>query len=212
MEHLYQLQTKDEEKLNGLTHGLGLVLSIVGLYALLYSASSQGFGVWLASLVYGLSLVQLFGVSTFYHRCLSLGIKIRARIWDHCAIYLLIAGSYTPLMTIALGGWRGWSVMIAVWTLAFLGIRYKCKSHNPFGVKSVLLYLFMGWLVVFVWTPLTAALAPAGLNWLIAGGVVYSLGIPFYAWQSLRYSHGIWHLFVMAGALCHFVSIFGYVL
>lgn len=209
---LYDLQSKEEERLNILTHGLGLLLSLLALGLLVEAGCRRSFGAALVGAVYGLSLVQLFGISTYYHQCPDLAIKKKARIWDHCAIFGLIAGSYTPYMTLALGGWRGWGILFAVWTMAWFGIRYKCTSATPFGAHSVILYLVMGWLVLLVWTPLTAALPSAGLDWLVAGGVVYSLGIPFYAWQSLPYSHGLWHLFVLGGAVCHFVSVWGFVI
>lgn len=208
---LYKLQSFEEEKFNTSTHAIGLLLSLVGLGALLQSSLPQNFGVALVSLIYGLSVVQLFAVSTYYHQCSHPTTKWKARIWDHCAIYVLIAGSYTPYMALTLGCWKGWGILLTVWSIAFFGVRYKCRSENPFGAKSVALYLLMGWLILLVWTPLTARLAPAGVAWLVAGGVVYSLGVPFYAWRSLRYSHGIWHLFVLAGAACHFVSVHFYV-
>ncbi len=209
---LYELQSHKEERLNVLTHGLGFLLSLLGLGLLLTATKDQGPGVRMVCWLYGLSLVQLFGVSTFYHACPSVQLKKKARILDHCAIYILIAGSYTPFMAITLNDWRGWAVLGAVWTLAILGVRYKLTSDSPFGAGSLVLYLCMGWLILLVWQPLVASLTGWGLGWLVAGGVIYSLGVPFYAWTSLKYSHSIWHLFVLAGAACQYVSVLFYVL
>lgn len=206
-------QTLPEERFNQLTHGLGLILSLVGLRALLLSTGAQsGWGTWLCAAIFGVSLVQLFAVSTFYHTCRQVRVKRKGRILDHCAIFVLIAGSYTPFMALSLGGWKGWAVLASVWTMAVLGIRFKWKSPRPYGVHSVLGYLCMGWLVLLVLEPLTASLPTAGVRWLVAGGVAYTLGIPFYAWQRLPYSHGIWHLFVLAGAACHYFAVLFYVL
>ena len=201
------LQTPQEEIVNWLTHGFGLALSLVGLGALLVLSAPQGIGALIVCLVYGLSLVTLFGVSTFYHASPSGDMKKKARVLDHCAIPVLIAGSYTPFMALGLGGWKGWAVLLAVWFLAFVGIRHKLVSSNPFGAASVGLCLLMGWLVILVWQPLTNSLAPAALAWLVAGGVAYTLGVPVYAWRSLPYGHGIWHGFVLAGAGCHYIAV-----
>lgn len=127
---------------------------------------------------------------------------------DHCSIYLLIAGSYTPFMVLALGGWKGWGLLGVIWALAAFGIHFKCTSARPFGVHSVMLYLLMGWLVMLVYHPLMEHLTGLAGGWLVAGGVAYTVGVPFYAWQSLRHSHGIWHLFVLLGAFCHYVAVF----
>lgn len=200
-------QSPSEEWANRLTHGAGLVLSLLGFKTLLSAGSQSGLGSWLCALVFGLSLIQLFALSTFYHSLPSLAVKSKGRILDHCAIYVLIAGSYTPFMALGLGGMKGWGVLLAVWILAVLGVRFKCTSANPFGVHSVLGFLMMGWMVLLVLKPLMACLAPAASGWLIAGGVAYTLGVPFYAWERLRYSHAIWHLFVLAGAACHYLAV-----
>jgi hemolysin III len=205
-------QSPEEEHLNLITHALGLVLSLVGLGVLMTVGAPRGLAALAVAVVYGLSLAQLFAVSSFYHYCETSLLKVRCRILDHCAIYLLIAGSYTPFMAISLGGWRGWGVLVAVWTMAILGIRYKFCHPNPFGFRSVISYLAMGWLVLLVLPQLTTALSGGALNWLVAGGVAYTLGVPFYAWQGLKYSHAVWHLFVLAGAACHFFAIVFYVL
>ena len=205
-------QHPEEERLNRITHGLGLVLSLIGLGALCSAGTTRSIGVMAVCLVYGLSLVQLFAVSTLYHHQPTSLAKSRLRILDHCAIYVLIAGSYTPFLILSLGGWKGWSLLIGVWLLAFFGIRYKLVHPNPFGAWSVVLYLAMGWSVLLVLPSLFAVLSAGAQFWLVAGGVAYTLGGPFYAWQSLRYSHGIWHLFVLMGAAFHYLAVLFYVL
>jgi hemolysin III len=200
-------QSPSEERFNFLTHGFALVLSLIGLGALLVLAGQRDLSTLAACAVYGISLIILFATSTFYHACALGSVKSTARILDHCAIPILIAGSYTPLMVLALGhDWRGWSVLLAVWAMAAYGIRHKFTSSDPFGAASVVLCLVMGWLVVLVWHPLVAC-APGAAGWLVAGGVAYTAGVPFYAWSKLPYNHGIWHLFVMAGAACHYVAV-----
>lgn len=201
-------QTPSEEKFNLLTHGLGLVLSLFGATFLVNQAHQHGFGTWLVCAIYATSLITLFASSTFYHACGLGALKAKARLFDHCAILFLIAGSYTPLMVLSLGGWKGWTVLGAVWILAALGIRHKFTSRDPFGVASVVLCLVMGWLVMLVWRPLTANLDPTTSSWLISGGLAYTAGVPFYAWRNLPYNHGVWHLFVLAGAACHYVAVY----
>ncbi len=204
---LYDLQTHDEETVNWVTHGVGFLLSLVGFGALLAYGSQRGTGSLVACAVYGVSLALLFGCSTFYHACSRPTWKIAARTFDHCAILVLIAGTYTPFMSLALGGWKGWTVLTAIWLLAVGGIIHKLKSSNPFGAASVVLCLIMGWLIMLVWKPLVLCLAPAALTWLVIGGIVYTVGVPFYAWRAMPYSHGVWHLFVLGGAVCHYKAV-----
>lgn len=200
-------QTPKEELYNRLTHGLALAVSLVGLGCLLTLSWDNGWGARFVAAIYGGSLVQLFAASTFYHSTVELSLKRKARILDHCSIFVLIAGSYTPFMLLALGGWKGWALLLLVWVLTGFGIYHKCTSENPFGVRSVLFYLLLGWLVMVVYNPLVAALGPSAKFWLVSGGMAYTAGTPIYAWKSLSYSHCLWHLFVMAGAVCHFLAV-----
>ena len=204
---LYDLQTAEEEKFNALTHGVAALLSLIGIVLLLLAVKEGGAGHVGACLIYGASLVGLFAASTFYHACPTVTLKAKARAVDHCAIFVLIAGTYTPLVVMGLADWRGWAVLSVVWLCALFGICHKLKGTNPYGAGPVVLCLLMGWMVVLVWTPMVAGIGAAAVGWLIAGGLTYSLGVPFYAWNSLPYNHGIWHLFVMGGAACHYVSI-----
>ena len=201
------LQTPREEKVNVVTHGVATVLSLIGTIFLMAAAVDRGAGAVAACFVYGVSLVGLFATSTFYHACPATPLKKVARTLDHCAILVLIAGTYTPLMVLGLADWRGWTVLATIWLCAVLGIRHKLTASNPYGAGAVALCLLMGWLVVMVWSPLVASVGTTAIAWLVAGGVTYSLGVPFYAWNSLPYNHGIWHLFVIGGAVCHYASI-----
>lgn len=194
--------------MNAWTHGVATILSALATWVLSGSAAAQGTVALVACLVYGASLVGLFAASTFYHACPASPLKAIARTIDHCAILVLIAGSYTPLIVLGLADWRGAAVLTAVWVCAALGIRHKLTGSNPYGAGSVALCLLMGWLVVLVWSPLAISVGPTVVRWLVAGGVTYTLGVPFYAWESLPYNHAVWHLFVMGGAACHYVCIF----
>lgn len=200
-------QTPGEERINLLTHGFGLVLSLIGFGALLALSAQEGFWHLVACTVYGTTLVTLFAASTFYHACKMGEWKRFARVLDHCAILLMIAGSYTPFMTLVVGGWKGWTLLFVVWGLAAVGIRHKFTSSNPFGTLSVIFCFVISSLVFLVWPVLMASVGPAVLGWLVAGGVAYTLGVPFYAWATLPHNHGIWHLFVLAGAGCHYTAV-----
>ena len=201
-------QSPSEERFNLLSHGFGLVLSLIGLGALLALSAQQSFWKLLACVVYGGSVVSLFAASTWYHACKLGGDWTRfARVIDHCAILVMIAGSYTPFLTMVVGGWKGWTLLFVVWGLAAVGIRHKFTSSNPFGNLSVLFCFFMSSLVFLVWPAMMAKLGWTVLAWLVAGGAAYVVGVPFYVWATLPHNHGIWHLFVLAGAGCHFRAV-----
>lgn len=199
---------------NIITHGIGLFLSMVGFVILLVTAYSLN-DPWrlLCCSVYGASLVVLYAASTFYHSFRSPYIKRLFRIIDHCAIYLLIAGSYTPFTLISLGHtpW-GWNLFCIVWSLAGLGILFKIYFVDRFVIVSTLIYMLMGWLVVFAIEPLILAIPTAGLFWLFGGGLLYSLGVIFFILERPRFHHAIWHLFVLGGSVCHYLAIFMYVI
>jgi hemolysin III len=162
--------------------------------------------------IYGTSLALLFLFSTLYHSIPAKKVKHVFEVLDHCTIYLLIAGTYTPFMLVKLRSVLGWSLLVAVWLLALFGIVFKSFFINKFRVLSACVYLLMGWLIVIAAGPLKEQLALAGIAWLLAGGIIYSLGLIFYAWKKLPFHHTIWHLFVMVGCACHFVAVFFYVL
>ena len=200
------------ERFNSITHLVGTVLAVAGTGALIVIGAARGDAARTTALaVYGFMLIFLYTSSTLYH---SLRGKAKDvfRVFDHCAIYLLIAGTYTPFTLITLHGvWR-WSIFGIVWTLALAGVLKDVFFHGRYRAASVVLYLLMGWLIVAAMPPLRAALPSPGLVWLMAGGVVYTAGIAFYAMSKrVAYTHGMWHLFAMGGSICHYVAVVKYV-
>lgn len=201
------------ELANSVTHFVGLLFSVACLTLMVViSALYNGPTHVVASSVYGATLVFLYLASTLYHLARTPRAKQVLRVIDHSAIYLLIAGTYTPFTLITLRGAWGWSLFGVVWGLALFGVVFKLLFTGRFGVVSVLIYLGMGWMSVITLKPLLANLPMGGFAWLLAGGLCYTGGVAFYAWESLKHHHAIWHLFVMAGSTCHFFAIMFYVL
>ena len=201
-----------EEVANTVTHGFGLFLSIVGFVFLVIMASVKGdFWHIASSIVYGLSLVVLYAASTFYHGATSPRLKPILQMVDHCCIYLLIAGSYTPFTLIVLRGSFGYSLFFFAWTFALAGILLKVFFGKRFPVVSVISYLLMGWIGVFAVEPLFAALGFVPIALVVAGGISYSLGVIFFAWKRFQHHHAIWHVFVLAGSIFHYLAIAIYV-
>lgn len=201
-----------EEVANALTHGLGAAASLAAGLVLVVLASLHGDGRQLASaIVFSVALVLLYGASTAYHASTRPAVKRRLKILDHAAIYLLIAGTYTPFTLVAMRGAVGWSLFGVVWTLAVLGVVFKLFYTGRFERTSTLLYLGMGWLVVIAAAPMIRALPTATLVWLVAGGLAYTVGTVFYSSRRLPYAHAIWHVFVLGGSSCHFVAVYSQV-
>ncbi len=206
-----KIQTHFEEQLNALSHGIGAVLGVVGLILLMIYGNSSSLELF-SVIVYGLSIIILFTASTLYHWVKNESLKHYFRIVDHISIYLLIAGTYTPVTLITLSESRGWLLFGLVWGIAVIGTILKLFFTGRFGVISTLLYLVMGWLIAFDFSSLVQSLANNGLLWLFLGGLFYTIGIVFYAIKKIPYNHVIWHLFVLSGAICHFFMIFFYVI
>ena len=208
-----KLYSQGEERLNILSHACGVLLSVIGLVLLLIRAVTEG-TVWhvVSFTVFGISLIVLYGASTLYHSMQIPQHRIRWRVVDHAAIYILIAGTYTPFMLTVLRGTVGWTLFGVTWALALLGIVLKLFFTGRFTVLSTLMYVAMGWLIIFAIKPLAAAISTAGLTWLIAGGVSYTLGAVLYAIKSLPYNHAIFHIFVLLGSFCHFMAIYGHII
>ena len=202
-----------EEIANSVTHGIGAMLSVAGLTLLVTYAAIQG-DVWrvVSFSIYGGSMILLFLMSTLYHSFQNEKVKQVFKLLDHCAIYLLIAGTYTPFLLVTLRGTTGWILFAIIWLLAFTGIIFKLTFRHRFKKLSLLTYVAMGWLALFVGQELARSLSAGGMAWLISGGLAYTLGVLFYVWKKLPYNHAIWHLFVLAGSLCHYTTIFVYVL
>jgi hemolysin III len=201
------------ERFNSISHLIGAVLSVAGLTALVVMGSLEGDPYKIVSFaVYGAMLVVLYLISTLYHWVRSPRVKAILQKCDHSAIYLLIAGSYTPFTLVTLRGPWGWSLFGVSWGLAALGITQELTLGRRTRSVSMVLYVLMGWLALVAVHPLVTALPPAGTAWLVAGGVIYSAGIYFFINdERIRHGHGIWHLFVLAGSLCQFVSVARYV-
>ena len=201
-----------EEIANSITCGIGLCLSIAGLVILVVSASFRGDAFRIVSFsIYGSSLILLYLTSLFYHALQHQQAKYVFEIMDHSAVYVLIAGTYTPFMLVTLRGAWGWSLFGVIWSLAVFGIVFKSLHVKKFTVFSNIVYLAMGWLIVIAIQPMAKALPFGAIAWLLAGGLFYSFGVLFYAFKKIPFSHAIWHLFVLAGSLCHFFSILYYV-
>ncbi|MDP3440949.1 MAG: hemolysin III family protein [Azonexus sp.] len=200
------------EKFNAWTHLIGALLALTGAIGLLSLAASSGDGWKIFSIaVYGATLVLLYSVSTLYHSLRGRAKRILRKL-DHLSIYLLIAGSYTPFCLISLRGPWGWWLFGIVWTLAVVGMLQEIKPRSEARVMSLIIYAVMGWIVLVAIKPLLASLGLAGFLWLAGGGVFYTVGIIFFAFdERFRHWHGIWHLFVIAGSLMHFIAILFYV-
>lgn len=199
-----------EEKLNAVSHGVGVIAATVGLIFLLMRVDDT-YGQF-ACVVYGLSMILMFLSSTLYHLAKNPSLKDFLKVVDHSAIYFLIAGTYTPFMIVAIGGWVGLTGMIIVWSIALIGIVFKIFASQRFPKLSVITYLLMGWIAIFFFYPLYNALTTEGIALLVGGGICYTVGVLFYLAKKIQFTHTIWHLFVVAGCVCHFFSIYYHVI
>ncbi|HYL84473.1 MAG TPA: hemolysin III family protein [Candidatus Angelobacter sp.] len=197
-----------EELANAVTHGIGLVLSITGLVILIVLAAMRG-SAWriVSCAIYGGTLVCLYTASTLYHGIPSVRLKRALKIFDHCSIYLLIAGTYTPFLLVNLRGPWGWSLFGVVWGIALAGILFKFWFVDHFQILSTTVYLLMGWLAVIAVRPVLLLVPTTGLVWLAAGGLLYTVGVVFFAWKRIPYNHVIWHVFVLGGSTCHYLAV-----
>ncbi|HTI95772.1 MAG TPA: hemolysin III family protein [Rudaea sp.] len=202
--------TPGEELANSLTHGVGLLLAIAGLCGLMFAAG--GVRETATCLVYGVTLILVYATSTLYHGVHRPDAKQLLRTLDHVAIFLLIAGTYTPFVLIALRGAWGWSLFGTVWVLATLGALFELSRWRHARGVRVALYIAIGWVGLVALKPLVAALPVPGLWLVFGGGVSYTFGVLFYVWRSLRYHHAVWHLFVLAGSVLQYFAVLWYVL
>jgi len=202
-----------EEKINIISHAIGFILSIVALVLLVTHANLHG-DVWhiVSFSIFGASLIILYAASTFYHNAKKPELRNRLKIIDHAAIYVLIAGSYTPFTLVTLQGTIGWVIFGTSWGLALTGIILKLFFTGKYNLISTLMYVFMGWVIVFAIKPLINNLPLEGLFWLFAGGMAYTIGAILYSIKKIKLNHAIFHVFVLMGSFSHFVSVFFYVL
>jgi hemolysin III len=205
--------TPAEERINIGSHAVGLVLSIVATVLLVVRSALIG-NVWhvVSFSIFGASLITLYLASTAYHSAKDPVSRSRLRVFDHATIYVLIAGTYTPFTLVTLNGTIGWVIFGISWGLALTGITLKLFFTGKYNLISTLMYVFMGWVIVFAIKPLMNNLSSEGLFWLFAGGLAYTLGAIIYAIKGIKFNHAIFHLFVLTGSICHFVSVYFYVL
>lgn len=202
-----------EEVANCVTHGIAAALSIAGLTLLVTFAGLTGDPWRIVSFsIYGVTLVVLYVASTLYHGIPGPAAKQILRRFDHAAIFLLIAGTYTPFLLVMLRGGWGWTLFGIIWALAAFGVAIKVAFTGRFEVLTVILYLGMGWMGVAAIKPVVAALPPVGLGLLVAGGLAYTIGVVFYAGRCIPFNHAIWHMFVITGSVCHFLAVMFFVL
>ncbi len=205
--HPHRPQSRSEELANWLSHGLGFLAAVVAVPVLVLGAQHRGAAAVVGAAIFGTTMALLYLTSTLYHAVTSAGPKRVLRILDHGAIYLLIAGTYTPFTLGVLRGPWGWTLLAVIWALAALGVTLKALGGIRHPRLSTGVYLAMGWMVVVAAKPLLDRLPPWGLFWLAAGGLAYTAGVGFYATRRLRYGHFVWHLFVLAGTACHVVAV-----
>ncbi len=202
-----------EERLNVLTHGIGLFFSVIALiFLIIKSLKTNNTTIITSSIIYGLSLIILYAASTFYHAAKDPEKRYKLNIFDHASIYVLIAGTYTPFTLVILEGWIGWTIFGVSWGLAIIGVILKLFFTGRFDKISTIAYVLMGWLIVFAIKPLIASLSAEGLFWLFAGGVFYTTGAVLYSIEKIKYNHAIFHIFVLAGSFCHFMAVYYHVI
>ena len=210
---LNYLYSEKEERLNVLTHAFGLLSSCIALPLLIYKSLDYG-GFWkpVSLVVYGVSLIVLYAASTFYHAAKEPKQRRKLNILDHAAIYVLIAGTYTPFTLIILSGSLGWYIFIFTWTFALIGIVLKLFYTGKYDKISTIAYVAMGWIIIFAVKPLIENLPINGLYWLLAGGILYTIGAVLYSIKKIKFNHAIFHVFVLLGSFSHFMAIYFYVL
>jgi len=206
--------TLGEEIFSAVSHGIGAVAAIAALVTMIFFAYFGGGGArsMVSAIIYGLTLILLYVMSTLYHSFTNVKVKNIFRIFDHCSIFLLIAGTYTPVLLVSIGGSLGFALFGVIWGTAIMGIILNAVNLEKFSKLSLLLYLIMGWAIVFAFKPLVESVPQGGLILFLAGGLAYTLGMIFYVMKKVRYMHSVWHLFVLAGSITHFLAVLLYVL
>ncbi|RLA08206.1 MAG: hemolysin D [Gammaproteobacteria bacterium] len=202
-----------EEKINVRSHFVGIILSIVGFFLLLHKAFNSG-DIWsiLSAFIFSSSMILLYLASTLYHNSKNDKIRFRLKVFDHCAIFLLIAGSYTPFTLLVLEGTVSWVLFGIIWSMAITGIILKLFFTGQYNLLSTIIYVIMGWMVIFFILPIIDNLPTAGLIWLSIGGLFYTIGAANYLFKTIKYTHATFHIFVLLGSFCHFFCIYNYVI
>lgn len=210
---LHRAQTLLEEILNASVHGAGALLSVAALVIMIIeSAFAGGELKIIGCCIFGITLILMYLASTLYHSIQEPVWKKRFKVLDHVSIYLLIAGTYTPILLVNFPPKLGWSIFSITWALAIAGVIFKLVATGKYEKTSTVIYLLMGWISMVAIKPMIHALSPDGMYWLLAGGLCYTVGVIFYVWKRLHFSHAAWHIFVLAGSACHFFAILFYVI
>ena len=201
-----------EERINIISHGIGIMLSVIAFVLLIIKSNIDGNYLHIFSyLVYGLSLIILYSASTIYHSSKTNKIRDRLNVFDHASIYILIAGTYTPYALITLPETEGWLIFGFIWSFAIIGVILKLFFIGKFKIISTIMYVLMGWIMIFAINPLMDNLATEGQLWLLAGGISYTIGAVLYSVKKIKFNHAIFHIFVLIGSVTHFISIYFYV-
>lgn len=205
--------SQSEERVNVISHGFGFVLGALALVFMLIKTVEQGV-LWeiVGALVFGVSLMVLYAASTLYHSSENDKRRSKLKVFDHAAIYVLIAGTYTPYTLVTLHGTIGWILFATSWGIALIGIVLKLFFTGRFNIVSTVMYVAMGWIIVFAYKPLVCSLSISGINWLFAGGIAYTVGAILYSIKKIPMNHAIFHVFVLLGSICHFISIYLFVM
>ncbi|PWH87210.1 PAQR family membrane homeostasis protein TrhA [Brumimicrobium oceani] len=202
-----------EERLNVLSHALGFFLSIVALFFLIFRAAEMGNSWHITSVtIFGVSMIILYAASTLYHNSKEIEKRRKLKIFDHAAIFVLIAGTYTPFTLITLEGTVGWTIFAVIWGMAITGVTLKLFFTGKYKILSTIMYVLMGWVIIFAIKPLIESLSSGGLFWLFLGGVFYTVGAILYSIKKIKFNHAIFHFCVLAGTFCHFYSVYHFVL
>ena len=201
-----------EEKINIISHGIGIIMSVIAFILLIIKSYADGDTLHIISyIVYGLSLIILYSASTIYHSSKTEGVRDKLNVFDHASIYVLIAGTYTPFALVTLEGTTGWVIFGTIWSFAIIGIVLKLFFIGRFKIISTVMYVLMGWLMVFAINPMINNLSADGLIWLLIGGISYTIGAVLYSIKQIKFNHAIFHIFVLIGSIIHFISIYFYV-
>jgi hemolysin III len=201
-----------EERINVWSHGFGLIMSIAGTLLLVLRAVSMG-DVWriVSFSIFGVSMILLYSASTIYHNSKTPKVRARLNVFDHASIFVLIAGSYTPFTLVTLHGWVGWTIFGISWGAAVTGIILKIFFIGRHKMLSTIMYILMGWIIVIAVNPLMKNMSSEGLSWLLAGGISYTIGAVLYSLKGLKFNHAVFHVFVLAGTICHFITVYWFV-
>ncbi len=201
-----------EEKINVISHAIGLILSIIAFVLLVIRAVGYGDAMHIVSFsIFGLSMIAQYAASTFYHNAKDPVVRNRLRIFDHATIYILIAGTYTPFTLVTLQGVTGWVIFGISWGIAIAGVVLKIFYTGKYNTLSTIMYVLMGWIIIFAIKPLINNLSPDGMFWLALGGGFYTVGAILYSIKKIKFNHAIFHIFVLLGSICHFISVYFYV-